>query len=377
MTQKERFVHTLKFRNVDRVPLMEIALWPQTRERWVREGMPADVHTGFMHRGCDHFGLEGYETVHIDATGPFPPIEEQTLEETDEHVLFTDHLGRTRRALKSGAVDGTRMSMDTYLDFPVKDRATFSEFRKRYEGPIEGRYPPDWDQVKTMASRTELPLTLLDPLSGTFGYYSMLRNWMGTEGLSYMFYDDPNLVCECLEFLTDFVVRLLVRAVEEIKFDFYYIHEDMSYKNGPLVSPRIFREMFLPHYRRFVEFLKSNGIDVVLVDTDGNHEALIPLFLDAGVDGFGPIERAAGMDPVKIRREYGKSVCMVGGIDKRAIAGGRRSIEEEVDRTILPIVDEGGYIPTIDHAVPPDVSYESFLYYLEVKNRILEGRSGA
>ncbi|NCO35947.1 MAG: hypothetical protein GW893_19075 [Armatimonadetes bacterium] len=331
-----------------------------------------------MHRGCDYFGLEGYETVHINAIGPVPPYETQVLEETDEYELFTDGMGRTRRALKTGTVRGTRMSMDTYIDFPVKDRQSFREYSKGYAGRFDAdRYPDDWEQTKAEAATTDLPLTLLNPLGGTFGYYSMLRNWIGTENLSYLFYDDPALIHECLDFLTDFILRLFRRAVQDIKFDFYYIHEDMAGKGGPLMGPALFRQFILPHYKRFVEFLKSNGVEIVLVDTDGDHRVLIPLFLEAGVDGFGPVERAAGMDPIAIRRSYGKSVCMVGGVDKREIAKGPEAIDAELQRSVAPIIDQGGYIPTIDHSIPPDVSLESFRYYLETKRLLLSLGSDA
>ena len=373
MTPKERFMRTLTFQSVDHVTMMEIGVWGHTRERWIREGMPEDANTGFMHRGSDYFRLEGYETVQPNAIGPYPPRESQTLEETDEYLLFVDGMGRTRRALKTGTVAGTRMSMDTYIDFPVKDRASFVELSKGYDRRYDAdRYPENWDEVTAMAARTDRPLTLLNPLGGTFGYYSMLRNWMGTEGLSYMFYDDPSLVHDCLEFLTDFIIRLLAKAVREIKFDFYYVHEDMAGKGGPLMGPGLFREFLLPHYKRFIGFLKSNGVEVVLVDTDGDHNVLIPIFLEAGVDGFGPIERAAGMDPVAIRKQYGQRVCMVGGVDKREIAKGPAAIDAELARSVRPIIDQGGFIPTVDHAVQPGVSLDDFKYYLDAKRKMLK-----
>ena len=374
MTPKERFVKALKFESTDRVPCMEIAVWGHTRERWVQEGMPEEVNTGFMYRGSEYFGLEGYETLQLDATSPRPARETKIIEDTDEYQVFVDGLGRTRRALKTGTVRGTRMSMDTYIDFAVKDLVSFEEYRQGYDARYDAeRYPPDWEIVRAGLKHTTLPLTLLNPLGGTFGYYSMLRNWMGTENLSYLFYDDPKLIEACLECLTEFAIRLLRKAAKEIKFDFYYIHEDMAGKGGPLMGPELFRKFILPHYKRFIGFLKSNGVDIVLVDTDGDHNVLIPTFLEAGVDGFGPIERAAGMDPVEIRKEYGKSVCMVGGVDKREIAKGPAAIDAELERSVRPIIDEGGFIPTIDHAVPPDVSLDDFKYYLDAKRGILEG----
>lgn len=372
MTQKERFVNTLQFKPVDRVPFMEICLWAQTHERWVREGMPKEVDGAFM-RGNDYFGLEGYDTLYLDAVAPNPRFEERVIEESGDQIVFQDGFGRIRRARKSGTVGGTRMSMDQYISFAVKDRPSFLEMKRRYNPHDPKRYPENWADIVARLRQTEKPLTLLDPLAGTFGYYSMLRNWMGTEGLSYLFYDDPKLIHECLEFLTDFAISLFEKAVSEIQFDFYFIHEDMSYKNGPLVSPACFREFFLPHYKRFIEFLRSHGVDLILVDTDGNFEVLIPLFLEAGVNGFGPMEAAAGMDPVKTRREYGKKVCMTGGIDKRAIAKGKKAIEAEVRRKIVPILDEGGFIPMIDHAIPPEISLADFRYYLDLKRQVIFG----
>ncbi len=370
MTPKERFLRTMTFQTVDRPSNMEIAVWAQTLERWLAEGMPEGLNTGFMERGEPYFGLEGYEALDLNGTGPIPAVESRTLEETEDTILFVDGFGRTRRARKSGTVGGTRMSMDSYIDFPVKDRASFEQYRFRYEGPVDRRYPADWESEKARLLQSDRPLTLMNPLAGTFGYYSMLRNWMGTEHLSYLWYDDPALIHECLEFLTDFVLRLLHRAVTEIVFDWVIIHEDMAGKGGPLMGPRLFREFLLPHYKRYVGFLKEHGVRVVMVDTDGDHNVLIPLFLEAGVDGFNPLERAAGMDPVQVRREYGLSVCMTGGVDKREVAKGPAAIDAELAR-LAPVVEGGGFIPCIDHAIHPDVSYEDFLYYLESKRRLL------
>lgn len=370
MTEKERFINTLSFKEVDRIPFMEICLWQQTTARWISEGMPETVNTAFMCRGDSYFGLEGYDTVQINATGPVPEVEGRVLEEDEDRVLFIDSWGRKRRARKDGTVGGTRLSMDTYLEFAVKDRKSWLEFKKRYEGPREERYPSDWKAVTDMARTTHRPLTLLNPLAGTFGYYSMLRNWIGTEPLSYMFYDNEPLIEECLEFLTDFIIKLLDKAAKEIKFDFYYIHEDMSFKNGPLMSPALFRKLILPHYKRFVSFLRSHGVKLILVDTDGNPDVLLPLFIEAGINGFGPVERASDMDPVELRKKYGRDLCMVGGVDKRKIALGRKAIDEEMDH-LAPLINQGGFIPTIDHAVPPETSLDDFKYYLDVKRKLI------
>jgi uroporphyrinogen decarboxylase len=349
---------------------MEIGLWGQTHARWVSEGMPAEAGQ-ILIKGDEFFGLEGCEDLTLGVTAPRPPFEEKVLEETGDHVLFVDGMGRTRLARVSGTVGGTRMSMDRYLNFPVTDRASFRELRRRYEGDPLERYPADWPATAERLNASAVPVVLMHAYS-EFGFYSMLRNWLGTEPLSYLFYDDPGLIHECLEFLCDYIIRMLTPAVQAVRFDFVWIHEDLAGKGGPLLGPGLFREFLLPHYRRYVAFLKASGIGVVMVDTDGDFEALIPEFLEAGVDGFNPMEVAAGMDPVEMRRKWGRSFSMVGGVDKREIGKGRRAIDAQIAH-IAPLVEAGGYIPWIDHTVPPEVSLADFQYYLERKKKLIFG----
>jgi hypothetical protein len=374
MTNKERFIGSLTFKGIDRVPFMEIAAWPQTLERWRREGLPDYAAGGSFMTGHDYFGFEGYDFAEIQAASPEPPFVTNVIYEDERYEKFTDSFGRTRLGLKEGSVGEARMSMDSYIDFPVKSREDFVEMRRRYEGDVVDRYPDDWNEVRGRLIYSTRPVSLLNPLSGTFGFYSMLRNWFGTEKLSYLWYDDPVLAGECLEFLGDYAIRVFEKAVSEIELDFYYIHEDMAGKSGPLMSPELFRRFISPQYIRLIDFLRGNGIRIILVDTDGNFEPLIPAFLDAGVDGFGPIERASNMDPVRLRQTFGESFCMIGGIDKRALSKGKREIDDEIQGVVVPMLEKGGFIPTVDHSVPPDVSLVNFRYYLEQKWKAIAGR---
>jgi uroporphyrinogen decarboxylase len=121
----------------------------------------------------------------------------------------------------------------------------------------------------------------------------------------------------------------------------------------------------VPHYRRIVDLLHKHGIDVVWVDCDGNIEALVPLWLDAGVNCMFPLEVGAwGADPLKYRQQYGKDLLIMGGFDKHLLQGSKESIQQEVYR-LAPLVEEGGYIGFCDHRVPPDVPLANYLFFLE------------
>lgn len=106
------------------------------------------------------------------------------------------------------------------------------------------------------------------------------------------------------------------------------------------------------------------------LDCDGKIDDLILLRLDVGVNCMFPIEIGAWCaDPVSYRKKYGQQLLMIGGVDKHILAGSKQAIEAEVYR-LLPLVEEGGYIPTPDHRVPPDVPLQNYLHYLETARRV-------
>lgn len=375
MNSKDKFLSTLEFKKNNVIPNLEIGLWPQTIIRWEKEGFPKGIldeeSIVFFYHGNKYLGLLDFvQVLNIDVWQPYPKLEEVIIEENDDYKLFIDNVGRKRKALKKGSFLGMRLSMDQYIDFPVKNRKTFIKYKKYFENPYYERYPANYDEIKSNFKNIDKPLMLLNN-DESFGYYSMLRRWVGTENLSYMFFDDPSLVHECCEFITEYFINLVLKAVNEIIFDFIIIHEDLAYKTGPLISPNLFMKFFQSHYKKVVNFLKSNGVKLVIVDTDGNFEVLIRLFLEAGIDGFLPMEVAAGMDPVKMRKKYGKSFCMIGGVDKRELSKDKISIKYEIEK-LAPVIKGGGYIPCIDHIIPPDISLQNFLYYLELKNKTLQ-----
>ena len=142
---------------------------------------------------------------------------------------------------------------------------------------------------------------------------------------------------------------------------------ETSDKNGPLIGPAHVTRSMMPRYRELIAEARSCGIAAMIVDTDGDCRSLIPLFLANGVDALLPFEVRAGMDVVAVVREFPK-LGIVGGLDKRALAGTREDICREVEGG-LPLVDRGGFIPALDHTIPPNVPLVSFRYYLECVRR--------
>ena len=160
------------------------------------------------------------------------------------------------------------------------------------------------------------------------------------------------------------------RILDHIEIDVFSFWEDMAHNGGPFISPELVRRYMLPRYKRVVDHLRSRGVRWISLDSDGNMESLIPIWLEAGINIIYPFEVGAGMDVVSARREYGKDLRMYMGIDKRILTQGPEAIDSELDY-LRPLIEQGGYIPSIDHSVPPDVPYAHFQYYMEALSETL------
>ena len=98
------------------------------------------------------------------------------------------------------------------------------------------------------------------------------------------------------------------------------------------------------------------------VDSDGDVSGLVPLLIEGGVTGLYPFEVTGASNIVNIRRDN-PGFQILGGLDKKAVASGREAIDRELEEKVPELLKSGGYIPFIDHTVPPDISWDDFCYY--------------
>jgi uroporphyrinogen decarboxylase len=371
MTDLERFYACMDYAPADRRPNHELGVWRQTRQRWLEEApdIVRDFTWGWF-VGEPGLGLDHREYANINYS-MIPPFDDEVIEETDRYLIRRNSRGITTRALKEGTVGGQRMSMDEYIDFPVKTPDDWPDIRRRLVAGIPERVPDDLDQQIARWRTRDFPLCLGTNCAAR-GFYWRAREWFGTENLAYAWYDYPDLLHEMMEFFADFVIETSRPVVERIDFDWFVLNEDMSMKTGPLMSPAAYRTFILPHLKRLCSFLRDHGVRHIAVDTDGDPTVLLPLFLEGGVDVIWPVERASETDPLAWRREFGRDLRIWGGVDKRILPRGRDAIREHL-AAMIPLIEEGGFIPTVDHTVPPDVSWDDFRTYMELKRALLAG----
>jgi len=367
----ERFLACMEYQPRDRCPNHELGVWPQTMERWLKEAPKEAVKftwNWFFSEDALQLDKREYIPVNYDF---IPPFETEVLEETEEYEVIRNGKGIVTRALKEGTVSGGRMCMDQYLDFPVKNAADFAKIKKRLVPALPERYPADLDSRIETWSKRDYPLVLGVNCAAN-GFYWRAREFMGTEALSYAWYDQPKLMHEMMETYADLIIETSRPVLEKIQVEYFVLNEDMSMKSGPLLGPDIYRKFILKHLKRLVEFFRAHGTKYLAVDTDGDPTVLIPLLLEGGIDTLWPLERASNVHPRTLRNKFGRTLHLWGGVDKRVLPHGKEAIRQHL-LELAPLVEEGGFIPTIDHTVPPDVSWDNWRYYMDLKWSLLRG----
>ena len=340
-------------------------------ERWIKEG-----HLKPMNEVSDYdaylrsvFGFDEPAINSVYGLGwceaaLFPAFEEEVLEDRGAHELIRDFAGRTLLVFKNRR----QGFMPEYIDHPVTDIESF-------EKNIKWRLNADTENRDTLSRKS-----LNDAIEGQrqgnaavqclIGGYMYLRSLIGPERLLYTFYDDPQLIHECMKTWFDLADTVIARHQTEISFDELFLAEDICYNSGALISPDMMREFLMPYYTQLYENMKKRNRVRKLhfqIDTDGYCNDVIDIYRSVGCDYMSPFEVAAGCDVVQIAKKY-PDLLISGGIDKRIIAKGGDDIKRHLDYIMPFMRKRGGYIPTCDHGVPEEVSFENYMLYRKLMN---------
>lgn len=325
MTNRERFLRTLDFEKVDRLPVFEWApWWDLTVARWRDEGL-----------------------------GDIPEIDGLNADEA-----LRTHLGLD-------------LIMQEWIPFvspgtpkPASHGAPLVGSLEDYERILPTLYPldqPDPKRMREMAKRSAsgeaVTWLTLD------GFFWAPRTLLGIEPHLYAFYDEPELLHRICKDLTAYYVRVLDSVFSYFSPDFMTFAEDMSYNLGPMLSEALFDEFLLPYYKQLVPVLKAHGVRV-FVDTDGDVTQMVPWLHRAGVEGVLPLERQAGVDANQLRAAF-PDLLMLGHFDKMCMPKGEAAIRAEFGR-LLPVMRSGGFVLGVDHQTPPSVSLENYQVFLSL-----------
>jgi len=351
MTSIERIANTLDRKPVDHIAAY-LSPWQAAIDKWKQQNhIKQDEDIG------EHFDLDLRLGGNLNTVADldFEPV---VLEETDHTILTLDGNGAKLRRHKSQ--EGT----PEHVDFTVKDRKGWLEHIKPHLLDVDKHRIDfeDYHRQRNLAAEKQrffcwhsaAPFELMHPVCG---HEYMLM------GMAL----DPEWVKDMVMTYSRFIVNHLEVVFAEAGLpDGVMFYEDMGFKFKPFMSPQMYREIMQPGHKLIFDFVHSKGRKVI-VHSCGFVEPLVPGLIEAGMDCLEAMEVKAGMDMLRLFEKFGDRIAFYGNIDARGLVeNDLAKIEAEMKAKIPPVINNGGgYILHSDHSEPPQVNYETAVFFLK------------
>jgi len=346
---RDRFNRLMNYDSIDRPPVIMVEPYEVSAlERWNNEGLIGSVE--------NFLGMDRLRLVPVDFFA-LPRFKNKIIFEDEKNYIEIDpYMGTTvkRKKLNPNMYYGN-------IGYPVKDRKDWEKYKKRFDYKSFKRKPFNLDCISEKLNNSQEVIALdLYPFFFRLGFYAM-----GMENFLKAFYDMEKMVHEMFSYWADFTINVLKPYLSQIKIDIVNITEDLAYNSGPHISPDMYKKFWLPYQNKVVDELLKHDIKVICLWSAGDIDVLIPMLLDNGVNCISAVERcSSNMNPIKLRKKYGKKLLMLGGISKNNIIRGPENIDGAI-RELMPLIKEGGFMPTLDDMVSPDMSFSHFKYFVK------------
>ena len=320
MNSRDRFLETMRFGKPDRVPYFQEGIRPDVLTAWGRQGLRSADELSSL------FPIDGRQEEEIDG---YP------------HPRFL----RWPRSV--GGLNG---------------------FRRRLK-PGDNRLPSGW-RKKVPAWRNRQDTLMLEVHQGFFLTMGV-NDWKQFNWVIESLIDRPELILEFMRIKVEMVEVLMERFLSEVQIDAAIFSEPIGGNNGALISPRMYEKFVLSSYTPLLGVLKRHGVDNIILRTYANARVLIPSMLKYGINCLWACEtNAEAMDYRSLRKEFGKELCLIGGIDLDVLREGKEAIRREVELKVPPLLEQGGYVPLADGRVREDIPFENYVYYRELLEKV-------
>ncbi len=141
--------------------------------------------------------------------------------------------------------------------------------------------------------------------------------------------------------------------------------QDMAGSNGPLISPRMFREHCFPYMRERVQHMKQYTPQIIFHNC-GNNIPLMDQFIETGIDCYQSLQTTAGMEVGLLKERYGHALAFWGGISvEKLIDGTPDDVRQDVRTAMERGAPGGGFILGPSHSVAMNTSYDNFMAMLD------------
>lgn len=304
-------------------------------------------------------GFDRFETVN-GTLWMHPPFEEEVVSESEDKKVIRNADGLLAEIPKD--------SHSTIPRFSEASVVTPEDWEKLKEERFSLDHPDRIIDIEALRQRHPEPRDY--PLGVDCGsLIGKIRDMLTFEGPAYAIHDYPKMVEHMVETTCQLVEHALDQLLPYFRFDFASGWEDICFKNGPIVSLDFFSSVVVPRYKRISSKLLSHGVDLWYTDCDGDVRPLIPGFLEEGINCLFPFEVMGCSHPGELLERYSGELRIMGGVDKTRLIAGPEETRCYLE-SLAPYVERGGYIPFCDHRCPPDVTWQNYLYYLDLKQQL-------
>jgi len=349
ITGIERTNALLAHKKTDRIGLYE-HFWNDTYAEWREKGKIKD---GVSY--ADEFGFDLDESWCFNYVADLD-FQSIVISETEDTITRKDGNGAILRRHKK------HDTTPEHVGFTVTERTGWEEHIKPLLKNPERRIGFDhYRAVKERCAKADRFFCVSVPAP-----FENMHPMCGHENMLIGMAEDPDWVRDMAMTYAELSISMLEETfAREGKPDGLFVYEDMGFKDRPFMSPAMYREIMFPAHKKMVDFSHGLGLPFIM-HSCGFIEPLLPHIVDTGIDALQVIEVKAGMDLLRIFRNFGAKIALMGGIDIRVLStNDRKLIDAELEAKI-PIVKEGyAYFLHTDHSVPRTVEYENYRYFIE------------
>lgn len=319
MSSRKRFKETMGYGKPDRVPYFEEGIRKDVLRAWWTQGLARETNLEAL------FPSDHRERMEVD------------LEPQPKLISRRDKI----RDLK--------------------------KFNRRLNPDDKKRLPNRWSRrVRAWQSRGHV---LMLYVHRGFFLTMGVRNWGSFIDVMTLLMDQPDVVRQRMQIQGKFAARLTDRILQEVEIDAAVFSEPIGGNDRPLISPKMYEEFVLKNYEPILDVLRRHKVATICFQTFANARILIPGILKWGFNCLWACEvNIEAMDYRNLRREFGRDLRLIGGIDLDALRKDKQAIRQEITEKVPPLIEDGGYIPLADGRVRADVPYENYVYY----RRLLE-----
>jgi uroporphyrinogen decarboxylase len=323
LNSRERFLETMRFGKPERVPYFEEGLRKEVLQAWRKQGLAEQADLAKM------FATDGREEIRLDVE-PHPWPEKWP---------------------------STRAELDDYAG--------------RLDPDDPQRTPEGWKtNIKAWKNRSHALMMRLH-----IGFFETMGvdGWPRLHELIVLLHDDPGFVREMMRINGEFVAALTERLLQDVQIEAAVFSEPIGDNHGTLISPKMYADLVLSSYRPILDVLRRHSVDIPILRTYANARQLVPVLMEHGIDCLWACEvNTEAMDYRALRKEFGKELRLIGGIDLDVLREGKDAIRREVEEKVPPLLEQGGYVPLADGRVRQDIPFENYVYYRELLEKVTQ-----